>query len=136
MRSVALALVMSTLAAGSAAASTGASTGTGTFRITAMVAPSCSISSGGPVNIVQGESRSVTEACNISGGFTVSANYRQLGSQEKVSLWYGNEAFALSASGMHTLGQSPVATIRNMMLRFEDVQLDAPVVMTLTIAPR
>lgn len=136
MRSVTLALVISALAAGSASASTGSGSGTGTFRITAMVAPSCSINSGGPVNIVEGESRSVTEACNISGGFTVSANYRQLGSSEKVSLWYGNEAFALNASGMHILGQSPVATIRNMMLRFNDVQLDAPVVMTLTIAPR
>ena len=138
MRSVVMAMVISTLAAGVAQASTSSSagTGTGTFRISAMVAPSCSIDSGGPVNIVEGESRSVVEACNIAGGFTVSANYRQLGSQEKVSLWYGNEAFALSASGMHMLGQSPVATIRDMMLRFDDVQLDAPVVMTLTIAPR
>lgn len=113
-----------------------ASSGTGTFRISATVAPSCSINSGGPVNIVEGESRSVVEACNIAGGFTVSANYRQLESQERVSLWYGPNAFALSASGMHTLGQSPMATIRDMVLRFDDVQLNAPVVLTLTIAPR
>lgn len=126
---------LTALAAPQAAQASG-STGNGSFRITAMVAPSCSIDSGGPVNIVEGERRSVVEACNIAGGYTVSANYRQLDSQEKVSLWYGHDAFALNASGMHVLGQSSMATIRDMVLRFDDVQLNAPVVLTLTIAPR
>ena len=135
MRSVAMALIISTLVA-SAGAAQAAGSSTGTFRISATVAPSCSINSGGPVNIVEGESRSVVEACNIAGGFTVSANYRQLENQERVSLWYGPDAFALNASGMHILRQSTMATIRDMVLRFDDVQLNAPVVLTLTIAPR
>lgn len=136
MRSVVIALFIAALSVSGASAKSGSGTSSGTFRINATVAPSCSINYGSDLQIQQGISRSVVETCNIPGGFIVSANYRQLNQTEHVSLRYGGEVVILSPTGSQTLGYSTRASIRDVSMQFDDVKLDTPVALTLTIAPR
>jgi hypothetical protein len=78
---------------------------------------------------------SVVEACNSPGGFTVSAQYRPLAETEKARIVYGDRSLDLTKTGLLELRRSSMATIRTVDYRFDDVQLDEPLILALTIQP-
>lgn len=106
-----------------------------TYRVTARVPVACWVRPAGTILAGAGLAGSVVEACNSPGGFTVSANYRTLGGAEKATLRYGDRLIDLSKSGQQELRRSSMATIRTVNYQFDDVQLDEPLVLALTIQP-
>ncbi|MFN3815118.1 hypothetical protein [Brevundimonas sp.] len=129
----ALALVGSCFAVTGAAASDSQS-GT-TYRLTARVPVACWVRPSGALLASPGVSGSVVEACNAPGGFTVSAQYRALGESETASLRYAGRVIQLSRSGEQILRRSNLATIRTVDYQFDDVELTAPLILSLTIQP-
>ena len=82
-----------------------------------------------------GRTGSVVEACNSPGGFTVSAQYRPLAETEKAQIFYGDRSLNLAKSGMLELRRSSMATIRSVDYRFDEVALEQPLILSLTIQP-
>jgi hypothetical protein len=121
--------------AGAAAAQPGQGQSGGTYRLTASVPVACWVRPTGTVLASAGLTGSVVEACNSPGGFTVSANYRPLKSNEMASLNYGGQLINLTPSGEQELRRSTMATIRTVNYRFEDVALDEPLILSLVIQP-
>lgn len=113
----------------------GQSTAGNTFRVTARVPVACWVRSDATVIAQSGQSGGVLEACNNPGGFTVTANYRPLKTSEKARMVYDNRAVDLAASGAQVLRHSSIATIKRVNYSFGDVQLDEPLVLSLTIQP-
>ena len=107
----------------------------GTYRLTARVPVACWVRPTGALLASPGVGGSVMEACNAPGGFTVSATYRSLGDSEKASLRYAGRTIDLSRDGEQVLRRSNMATIRSVDYQFEDVELSAPLVLSLTIQP-
>lgn len=110
-------------------------TGSHTFRVTATVPVACWVRPANPVLAEAGRSGQVVEACNSPGGFTVSAQYRPLMATEKARLIYGDRALELSKSGDQMLRRSSMATIRTVDYRFDEVELEQPLILALTIQP-
>lgn len=106
-----------------------------TFRVTATVPVACWVRPASPVLAETGRSGQVVEACNSPGGFTVSANYRPLLATEKARLIYGDRALDLAKTGDQVLRRSNLATIRTVDYRFDEVELEQPLVLALTIQP-
>ncbi len=127
--------VATVLLAGSAAAQSGDGPASGSYRLRATVPVACWVEPAGTVLASAGQSGSVVEACNSPGGFTVSASYRPLETAETARLLYGGQMIDLSSSGQQLLRRSNMATIRTVDYRFDEVQLSAPLVLTLTIQP-
>ncbi len=123
------------LFAGAAAAQPGQGQAGGTYRLSASVPVACWVRPSGTVLASAGMSGSVVEACNSPGGFTVSASYRPLKANEMASLNYGGHLINLTPSGEQELRRSSMATIRNVDYRFEAVELDAPLILSLIIQP-
>lgn len=119
-------------AAGSAMA--GAQAGA-TYRVQAVVPVACWVRPAAPVIAESNAGGAVVEACNSPGGFTVSANYRPLSLGETARLRYAGQAFDLSSAGQAVLQRSDRATIRTVNYQFEAVELQAPLVLALTIQP-
>ena len=107
----------------------------GTYRVRASVPVACWVRPTGTLLAGTGRGGSVVEACNSPGGFTVSASYRPLGLTEKAHMLYGDSKLDLAKSGQQVLRHSNIATIRTVDYRFEEVTLDAPLVLFLTIQP-
>lgn len=107
----------------------------GTYRLRATVPVACWVKPTSPVLAAAGRSGEVVEACNSPGGFTVSAQYRPLSLTEKAVMFYGDRTFDLDKSGMQTLRRSSIATIRSVSYRFDDVELEQPLILALTIQP-
>ena len=78
---------------------------------------------------------SVVEACNSPGGFTVSAQYRPLTITERARIVYGERSLDLSRTGIQELRRSSMATIRSVDYRFDEVALEEPLILALTIQP-
>ena len=106
-----------------------------TFRIRASVPVACWVRPDRNVEAAEGFTGSVVEACNSRGGYVVNANYRPLQAGETASMVYGERTFNLSASGGQELRRSNMATIRNVSYRFQNVSVDTPLTLTLTIQP-
>lgn len=123
------------LVAGSAAAQPGSSQASGTYRLRATVPVACWVRPSSTVLASAGLTGSVVEACNSPGGFTVSASYRPLKSNETASLNYGGRLINLTPSGEQELRRSNMATIRTVDYRFEQVELDEPLILSLVIQP-
>lgn len=123
------------LVAGSAAAQPGSSQASGTYRLRATVPVACWVRPSSTVLAGAGLAGSVVEACNSPGGFTVSASYRPLKSNETASLNYGGRLISLTPSGEQELRRSSMATIRTVDYRFEEVELDEPLILSLVIQP-
>lgn len=123
------------LVAGSAAAQPGSSQASGTYRLRATVPVACWVRPSSTVLASAGRTGSVVEACNSPGGFTVSASYRPLKSNETASLNYGGRLINLTPSGEQELRRSNMATIRTVDYRFEEVELDEPLILSLVIQP-
>ncbi|AYG95359.1 hypothetical protein D8I30_09355 [Brevundimonas naejangsanensis] len=108
----------------------------GSYQLRATVPVACWVRPNETVMAESGRVGSVIEACNSPGGFTVSAQYRPLAESEKARITYGDRSLDLaSSSGMLELRRSSMATIRTVDYRFDDVQLDAPLILALTIQP-
>jgi hypothetical protein len=105
------------------------------YRLRATVPVACWVRPAGSVIAETGRSGSVVEACNSPGGFTVSAQYRPLAASEKAKIVYGNRALNLDKSGMQELRRSNMATIRTVDYRFDEVELQQPLILALTIQP-
>jgi len=112
-----------------------APTAGGTYRVRATVPVACWVRPDRSVMAETGRMGSVIEACNSPGGFTVSAQYRPLASTEKARIIYGDRAMDLSRTGMVELRRSTMATIRTVDYRFDEVELDQPLILALTIQP-
>lgn len=107
----------------------------GSYRLRATVPVACWVRPTGTVMAETGRMGSVIEACNSPGGFTVSAQYRPLAASETATITYGDRSLNLTRTGTLELRRSSMATIRTVDYRFEDVQLDAPLILALTIQP-
>ena len=109
--------------------------GSQTFRVTARVPVSCWVKPDRDIVAGEGVTGSVIEACNNPGGYTVTANYRQLGSGEQAQMIYNNRPINLSPSGGQLLRRSNMATIKSVNYRFQNVSIDSPLTVFLTIQP-
>ena len=105
------------------------------YRLKATVPVSCWVRPSGTVMAENGRAGSVVEACNSPGGFTVSAQYRPLAASEKAKIIYGDRSLNLAKSGMLELRRSNMATIRTVDYRFDEVELEQPLILALTIQP-
>ena len=105
------------------------------YRLRATVPVACWVRPTGTVMAEAGRMGSVVEACNSPGGFTVSAQYRTLAATEKARIVYGDRGVSLSKTGMQELRRSSIATIRTVEYRFDEVELDQPLILALTIQP-
>lgn len=110
-------------------------TASGTYRLRAIVPVACWVKPTSPVLAATGRSGEVVEACNSPGGFTVSAQYRPLSQTEKAIMFYGDRTFDLDKSGGQILRRSSIATIRSVSYRFDEVELEQPLILALTIQP-
>lgn len=110
-------------------------TGGQSYQLRATVPVACWVRPTGTVMAETGRMGSVIEACNSPGGFTVSAQYRPLADSEKAKIIYGNRSLNLAKNGMLELRRSNMATIRTVDYRFDEVQLDEPLILSLTIQP-
>lgn len=119
-------------AAGTACASNQAGA---TYRVQATVPVACWVRPAGPVVAENNAQGAVVEACNSPGGFTVSASYRALAPGETARLRYAGRRLDLAAGGQAILQRSGMAAIRTVDYQFEDVALEAPLVLALTIQP-
>ncbi|MNU02557.1 hypothetical protein D3C72_2463010 [compost metagenome] len=54
---------------------------------------------------------------------------------EKVRITYGDHPLELARNGMLELRRSNLATIRTVNYRFDDVELEQPLILALTIQP-
>jgi hypothetical protein len=105
------------------------------YQLRARVPVACWVRPDATVMAETGRAGSVIEACNSPGGFTVSAQYRPLSDTETARIIYGDRTLNLAKTGMLELRRSNMATIRTVAYRFDDVQLEQPLVLALTIQP-
>jgi hypothetical protein len=134
LRALTAAALGAGLFAAAAPAVAGPSAG-GTYRLRATVPVACWVKPTAPVMAETGRSGEVVEACNSPGGFTVSAQYRPLSPSEKATLFYGERTLDLDKSGGQVLRRSSMATIRSVSYRFDEVELEQPLILALTIQP-
>ena len=120
---------------GNSGGAPGSSRASGTYRLTARVPTACWVRPTGTVLAGSGLAGSVVEACNNPGGFTISASYRPLSGTEKAKLRYADRLIDLSKSGHQELRRSSMATIRTVNYQFDEVELDEPLILSLTIQP-
>ncbi|WP_374389550.1 hypothetical protein [Brevundimonas sp.] len=134
LRALSAAALAGVLFAAAAPASAGSTAG-GTYRLRATVPVACWVKPTSPVMAESGRAGEVVEACNSPGGFTVSAQYRPLAPTEKALMVYGDRLLDLDKSGGQVLRRSSIATIRSVSYRFDEVTLDEPLILALTIQP-
>jgi len=106
-----------------------------TFHITARVPLACWVRPDSDIVAQNGSAGGVLEACNNPGGFTVTANYRPLSSNERAEIFYNDRAFDLDQTGTQILRRSPIATIKRVNYRFGTVDVEYPLVLSLVIQP-
>ncbi|MET4684905.1 hypothetical protein [Brevundimonas faecalis] len=134
-RGALLAIAAGAMVAATATGASAASTAGHSYRLRATVPVACWVRPAETVMAEAGRTGSVVEACNSPGGFTVSAHYRPLSDKEKARMIYGDRALELSKSGIQELRHSNMATIRSVAYRFDEVELDEPLILALTIQP-
>lgn len=124
------------LSAGASAASA-AGTASGTYRLSLRVPVACWVQpeNGGMLQAASNQAGRVQEACNNPGGFRIFAHYRQLSANESARLTYAGRTMDLPRLGEQMLRQSSMAQIRTVDYRFDEVSLNQPLVLALTIEP-
>ncbi len=108
---------------------------TGTFQIRASVPMACWVDHSVAVDALGMGQGQVTEGCNNASGYIVSAMYRPLGDSESARLVYGDSMVDLSAMGLQEVHREHGPRIQQIAYRFDDVALDAPLTLSLTIQP-
>ena len=106
-----------------------------TFRIKARVPVACWVRPNRDITAQDGSAGTVVEACNSPGGYIVQAHYRPLLEGETARMVYGESTLNLSPTGGQELRRSNMATIRNVAYRFDNVAIDSPLTLHLTIQP-
>lgn len=111
--------------------------GRGTFNLSATVPVACWVQTQrgeGLIDAAQSTGE-VVEACNSTRGYQVSAAYRPLNGGERATLRYADRVIRLPAGGDAMLRRASMAQIRTVSYAFEDVQLQAPLILALSIQP-
>ena len=130
-----LGLAVAVLAVPSAALAAGA--GQGTFNLQATVPVACWVQTQRGDNLIDADrpTGEVVEACNSTRGYQVTAAYRPLASGERATLRYAERVIRLPASGDAMLRRASMAQIRTVSYAFEDVRLEALLILALSIQP-
>jgi hypothetical protein len=117
----------------SAAPALAASTG---IEIGLTVPQACFVQTPAGITVNDGGLTSGTawEACN-SGGYIVTANYRELGQGEGAVLIYNGMAIDLPASGQVVVRVSDIATIKQIGYQLQSSHLDTPLQVSLNVQP-
>lgn len=108
---------------------------TGTFQVTATVPMACWVDHSVQADALAHSPGLVTEGCNNASGYMVSAQYRPLAQGESARLVYGNNMVDLSALGGQEVHREYGPRIQQIAYRFDQVSLDAPLTLSLTIQP-
>jgi hypothetical protein len=105
------------------------------FVVTLRVRAECFVQTNGAIMVANGgaSSGSVVEACNVPGGYTVTANYRSLANDESAVLEYNGQVIQLPASGQAVLRTSDMATIKSIAYQLTSTHLDSPLAISLSI---
>lgn len=112
-----------------------AEAGGGSFRIRASVPVACWVRPDSVLNAIDGATGIVTEACNSPGGYRVTAQHRALATDERASMIYDDHIVDLALGGDKIVSLSDRARIRKVGYRFTGINLQAPLVIALTIQP-
>lgn len=107
----------------------------GTFRISAAVPMACWVDHAVQADALGASEGRVTEGCNSASGYVVSASYRPLDGSERAHLIYGHRSLDLSALGQQEVHRENGPRIQQIAYRFDDVRLNAPLTLSLTIQP-
>ncbi|MDR6834399.1 MULTISPECIES: hypothetical protein [unclassified Sphingopyxis] len=108
---------------------------TGTFQVTATVPMACWVDHSVQADALANAPGLVTEGCNNASGYMVSAQYRPLAATESARLVYGTNMVDLSALGADEVHREYGPRIQQIAYRFDQVSLDAPLTLSLTIQP-
>lgn len=107
----------------------------GTFEVTATVPMACWVDHSIQADALGHSPGLVTEGCNNASGYMVSAQYRPLTQTESARLVYGNNTVDLSALGGQEVHREYGPRIQQIAYRFDQVTLEAPLTLSLTIQP-
>lgn len=108
---------------------------TGTFQVTATVPMACWVDHSIQADALGHSPGLVTEGCNNASGYMVSAQYRPLTQTESARLFYGDNMVNLSALGGQEVHREYGPRIQQIAYRFDQVSLDTPLTLSLTIQP-
>jgi len=108
---------------------------TGTFQVTATVPMACWVDHSIQADALGNAPGLVTEGCNNASGYMVSAQYRPLAATESARLVYGTNMVNLSSLGGQEVHREYGPRIQQIAYRFDQVSLNAPLTLSLTIQP-
>lgn len=108
---------------------------TGSFRVSATVPMACWVDHSVEANAQGTAPGMVTEGCNNATGYIVSAFYRPLVQSETARLVYGDRSIDLSAAGTQEVHREYGPNIQQIAYHFDQVSLQAPLTLSLTIQP-
>lgn len=108
---------------------------TGTFQIIANVPMACWVNHSVQADALGTTPGLVTEGCNNASGYMVSAFYRPLAQSETARLIYGDTLVNLSAAGTQEVHREYGPRIQRISYRFDQVALETPLTLSLTIQP-
>lgn len=108
---------------------------TGTFQVTATVPMACWVDHSIQADALGNAPGLVTEGCNNASGYMVSAQYRPLAATESARLVYGTNMVTLSSLGGQEVHREYGPRIQQIAYRFDQVSLNAPLTLSLTIQP-
>ncbi|KTE17354.1 hypothetical protein [Sphingopyxis sp. H115] len=107
----------------------------GTFQVTATVPMACWVDHSIYADALGNSPGLVTEGCNNASGYMVSAQYRPLAQTERARLLYGDSTVELSALGIQEVHREYGPRIQQIAYRFDEVSLETPLTLSLTIQP-
>jgi hypothetical protein len=107
------------------------------FVVSLSVPAACFIQAPGTIAVSDGATSSgdVTEACNVPGGYTVTASYRSLAADEGAVMLYDGQTISLPSDGQVIVRTSSVATVRQIAYQLTSTHLDSPLAVSLSITP-
>jgi hypothetical protein len=108
---------------------------TGTFQVTATVPMACWVDHSIQADAFGNAPGLVTEGCNNASGYSVSAQYRPLAATESARLVYGTNMVNLSSLGGQEVHREYGPRIQKIAYHFDQVTLNAPLTLSLTIQP-
>ncbi len=107
----------------------------GSFQVTATVPMACWVNHSVHADALGNSPGLVTEGCNSASGYMVSAHYRPLVRSESARLLYGNNTVDLSALGTQEVHREYGPRIQQIAYHFDQVSLETPLTLSLTIQP-
>ena len=108
---------------------------TGTFQVNVTVPMACWVDHSVRADALANSQGLVTEGCNNASGYMVSALYRPLARSESARLVYGDTMVNLSSIGAQEVHREYGPRIQQIAYRFDQVSLESPLTLSLTIQP-